>query len=107
MRRMTRVGTDSTAVPHCAVPPWRPQDMERMELEPDVLVLTEVMNMLAKSQNPGAVLRLMDKLKAAKPPDMRVHVGAMIRADELVEGEVFAELLQEVNGAIVAAHSRG
>lgn len=72
-------------------------------LEPDVLVLTDAVEVFAKSSNPGATLRVLDRMKKAKQPDLRLYVGSLIRADELYEADVHARLLQELHGAIEAA----
>jgi hypothetical protein len=42
----------------------------------------------ALSKNPGATLRLLPDMKTAKPPDLRLYVGSLIRCDEAVEREV-------------------
>lgn len=84
--------------------PFVNQEMDsKWALEPDVLVLTDAVEVFAKSSNPGATLRVLDRMKKAKQPDLRLYVGSLIRADELYEADVHARLLQELHGAIEAA----
>lgn len=71
------------------------------KLEPDVLVFTDMLEVFAKSSNPGATLRVLDNVKKAKPPDLRLYVGSMIRADELCEAAVHESLLEELHNAMV------
>jgi len=46
--------------------------MEKEGLTADVLLLTESMEVFARSQNPGATLRILDRMKTAPKPDLRV-----------------------------------
>lgn len=66
------------------------------KLKPDLLLFTEAMEVFAKSQNPGATLRVLDQMKGAKQPDLRQYLAPLIDADEAAEAGVHAAFVQEV-----------
>jgi hypothetical protein len=65
-------------------------------LEPDLLLFTEIMEVFAKSQNPGATLRVLDQMKGAKQPDLRLYLAPLIDADEAAEARVHERFVREV-----------
>lgn len=65
-------------------------------VEPDLLLFTEAMEVFAKSQNPGATLRVLDQIKTAKQPDLRLHLAPLIDADEAAEVGVHEAFVREV-----------
>lgn len=72
------------------------QEIKSQGLEPDLLLFTDAMDVFAKSQNPGATLRVLDEMKKAKQPDLRLYLAPLIDADEEAERRVFEEFVREV-----------
>ncbi len=67
-------------------------------LEPDLLLYTDAMEVFAKSQNPGATLRVLDQMKLAQQPDLRLYLAPLIDADEAAEARVHQAFVREVEG---------
>lgn len=80
--------------------PPSPFNFQRMAqedgLEPDLLLFTDAMEVFAKSQNPGATLRVLDQMKGAKQPDLRLYLAPLIDADEAAEASVHGAFVREV-----------
>lgn len=85
------------------------EEMAQAKLEPDLLIFTDAMEVFARSQNPGATLRVLHQMKAAKQPDLRLYLGPLIDADEASERPVLSAFVQEVEklGALHVAEGEG
>jgi len=86
------------------------EGMGKEGLEPDLLLFTDAMEVFARSQNPGATLRVLNQMKGAKQPDLRLYLGPLIDADEAAERpvvEAFVKEVERLGGLHVAEQAGG
>ncbi len=81
------------------------EEMGKEGLEPDLLLYTDAMEVFARSQNPGATMRILNQMKGAKQPDLRLYLAPLIDADEAAERpvvEMFVKEVEKLGGLHVA-----
>jgi leucine-rich PPR motif-containing protein len=85
------------------------EEMGKEGLEPDLLLFTDAMEVFARSQNPGATLRVLNQMKGAKQPDLRLYLAPLIDADEAAERPVVEAFVKEVErlGGLHVAEQQG